>query len=165
MISSPGSQARHIVDLLPGIARNLRLASVLDGVSSGLTTSQLFTLLVLDAAPEAGTPMSALAGDLRVSLPTATGVVGRLVSERLAERGAHPEDRRVVLVRPTDAGRDVVRRVLGALEELVTNVLSRMGDDERQALLQAVESTSILSAEIQREQRHPNVSPEAVSSR
>ena len=163
-MSSPGFQARRIVDLLPGIARNLRLAPVLESVSSSLTTSQLFTLLLLDAAPEAGTPMSALAMELGVSLPTATGLVGRLVSERLVERLPHPEDRRVVLVRPTDAGRDLLRRILKALEELVTNVLVRMDDDAREVLLQAVEHTSLLSAEIQREQRHRNVPPQAISS-
>jgi len=146
-------EARRIVSLLPDMARNLRLAAVLESVRSGLTTSQLFTLLLLDGAPESGAPMSHLAKELGVSLPTATGLVDRLVREALVERRPHPEDRRVVLVRLTDAGRDVTRRILDALEDLVTRILVRMNEKERQALLQAVEQVYLLSAEIQREQR------------
>lgn len=146
-------EARRIVSLLPDMARNLRLAAVLESVRGGLTTSQLFTLLLLDGALESGAPMSRLAKELGVSLPTATGLVDRLVREALVERRPHPEDRRVVLVRLTDAGRDVTRRILDALEDLVTRILVRMNEEERQALLQAVEQVHLLSAEIQREQR------------
>jgi len=129
------------------------MGAVLESVHTGRTTSQLFTLVLLDAAPEAGVPMNALARELGVSLPTVTGVVDRLVREGLVERGADPADRRVVLVRLTDTGRDVFGRILTALEHVVRSVLARMGDEEREAMLHAVEQVTALSAEIQREQR------------
>jgi DNA-binding MarR family transcriptional regulator len=71
-----------------------------------LSFIHLDVLLVLDTrAPLA---MSALAEALDVSVASATGIVGRMEKHGLVERRHAEDDRRVVLVQPTQAGHDVL---------------------------------------------------------
>jgi DNA-binding MarR family transcriptional regulator len=126
---------------------------LLDSVRSGLTISQVLVLLALDRAPARGAPMRILAEELGVSVPTTTGLVDRLVRESLVERRAHPQDRRIVLVRLTADGGEVIRHVLGFLGEVVEGVAAKADEGERASLVQAVERVAELSSRIQEEQR------------
>src|SRR5438046_6628638 len=56
-------------------------------------------------------PMSRLADMLDVSLSNASGVIDRLEERGLVERIRVPDDRRIVLVRSTDAGRQMLADV------------------------------------------------------
>jgi DNA-binding MarR family transcriptional regulator len=146
-------QVRRIVLLLPQILKNLRIGPLLDSVRPGLTISQVLALLALDRAPARGAPMRILADELGVSVPTTTGLVERLVREGLVERRAHPQDRRIVLVRLTGDGSEVIRNVLGFLGEVMEGVLAKAGEEERTTLVEAVERVAELSSHIQEEQR------------
>ena len=55
-------------------------------------------------------PMSRLAEMLNVSLSNATGLIDRIEERGLIERTRVPEDRRIVLIRVTAAGRTDARR-------------------------------------------------------
>lgn len=91
---------------------------------------------VLFLADGAAAPMTKLAGGLGVSLPSATGLVDRLVEKGLVARVEDADDRRIVLCRLTDAGTAmadglyeadvaVLRELLAALPERdVTTVLA-----------------------------------------
>ena len=56
-------------------------------------------------------PMSRIAALIEVSLPNATGIVTRMEACGLVERVRDARDRRLVLVRATDQGREAVREV------------------------------------------------------
>ncbi|OGO51166.1 MAG: hypothetical protein A2148_08815 [Chloroflexi bacterium RBG_16_68_14] len=144
---------RRVSVLVPRIARNLRLAGLIDSVYHGLTTPQLLTLFILDEAAPKKLSMTEIADDLGVSLPTTTGIVDRLVREGLAARAASPEDRRVVLVSLTRAGRSVVVRMVQALDEVMTRVLASVEEGEREAIAQAAERFHELSVLIRQENR------------
>jgi len=88
-------------------------------------------------------PMSRLADVLGASMPSTTGIVDRMEERGLVERARVPDDRRIVLVRPTRAGLDLVdeaefigsdvfRRALGRLEgrDLVdlTRIMNHLRD-------------------------------------
>ncbi len=146
-------QVQRIVLLLPEILKNLRIGPLLDSARPGLTISQALVLLALDRAPARGAPMRILAEELGVSVPTTTGLVDRLVREGLVERRAHPQDRRIVLVRLTSDGSEVIRHVLGFLGEVMEGVLAKADEGERAKLVQAVERVAELSSRIQEEQR------------
>jgi DNA-binding MarR family transcriptional regulator len=66
--------------------------------------------------------MSQLAELMRHTTPATTGLVERLVEAGLIERFSHPKDRRQVLVRITDKGRELVeglkRGIVRNLQEL-----------------------------------------------
>lgn len=89
-----------------------------------LTMPQLKTLFVVDWLGPA--PMSQVAGRLRVSDSTATGLIDRLVDQHLARREHDPRDRRVVRVATTDAGRDLILRLRSAGTERLGQTLEHL---------------------------------------
>jgi DNA-binding MarR family transcriptional regulator len=81
--------------------------------AEGITHAQyvvLWTLCLRDD-PDAGVPVGAVADGLLNRASDATRLVDRLEKAGLVERMRNPEDRRGVLVRPTDDGREVFERV------------------------------------------------------
>jgi DNA-binding MarR family transcriptional regulator len=80
-------------------------------------------------------PMSKLAEELDVSVASLTGIVDRMESRGLVERRREPDDRRVVLVHPTDAGNAVFGEMAAARRHTLEPLLDRMTDDELHSLL------------------------------
>jgi DNA-binding MarR family transcriptional regulator len=155
MMSTSDPAIRRVAILLPQIAKNLRAPILLrlESVRHGLTTPQLVTLLLLGEAEEASLSMSELAGELGITLPTATGLVDRLVREKLVVRKGSDEDRRVVLVTITREGSAVIRRVRRVLDDLLTRLLSSITEAERESVAQAAERVFELSVMIREEER------------
>ena len=85
----------------------------------GISHAQYVALWVLCLSDEAdaGLPMRALADGLLNRAADTTRLVDRLVDAGLAERFPSPDDRRLVLVRATAAGRDVFARVTRRVRE------------------------------------------------
>ncbi len=92
-------------------------------------------------------PMSRVAEMLDVSLSNASGVIDRLEDRGLVERLRVPDDRRVVLVRPTDAGRAALIRVEVLKEGLMQNLLDRLDDTRLQRLALALEDVRSAAVE------------------
>ena len=80
-------------------------------------------------------PMSKLADALDVSVASLTGIVDRMESRRLVERRREPDDRRVVLVHPTDAGDAVFDEMAAERRKTLEPLLDRMTDDELESFL------------------------------
>ena len=83
-------------------------------------------------------PMSKLADTLDVSVASATGIVGRMEERSLVERQHDREDRRVVLVIPTETGLAVFRDMMEQRREHLTTVLGQLSDEELQGFLQGL---------------------------
>jgi DNA-binding MarR family transcriptional regulator len=73
-------------------------------------------------------PMSRLADVIGASLPSATGIVDRMEERGLVERVRVPDDRRVVLVRPTQAGLDLVDEAELVRSDLFRRALAHLDD-------------------------------------
>ena len=146
-------RARTIGVLLPQIARNLRIASLVDRVRQGLTLAQLTILLILKDAREETMSMGEIARELGVSLPTASGLVDRLSREGLATRLASDSDRRIVLVHLTANGKAVLRRMLRLLDDLLMRLLADMGEAEQESFVEAVDRVFGLSQLIRDEEK------------
>ena len=86
----------------------------------GLTLPQFVTLASL-AGHEAPCTMSDLTNVTFHDPPTMTGVIDRLVKMKLVERTRSQTDRRVVLVIPTQDGKELVN-------EIETNIFSEMSN-------------------------------------
>ena len=107
-------------------------------VRLGISMTQLHVMHLLEHHGEQA--MSRLAETLDVSLSAATGLVDRVEERGFVERIRVPEDRRIVLVRITDAGRQmledvevlrvgIIRQVLDELDESqLAGVASAMAD-------------------------------------
>jgi len=146
-------RARTIGVLLPQIARNLRIASLVDRVRKGLTLAQLTILLILKDAREQTMSMGEIARELGVSFPTASGLVDRLTREGLATRLTSDSDRRVVLVQLTGNGKAVLRRMLRLLDDLLMRLLADMGEAEQESFVEAVDRVFGLSQLIRDEEK------------
>jgi DNA-binding MarR family transcriptional regulator len=100
----------------------------------GLTGPQLVVLREVGARGEISG--SSLARTVAVSLPTLTGIVGRLEARALVDRRRGTEDKRHVLISITDQGREVLAEAPSPLQD-------RFG--KRLAGLPAWEQTQMLS--------------------
>jgi DNA-binding MarR family transcriptional regulator len=83
-------------------------------------------------------PMSKLADTLDVSVASATGIISRMEERNLVEREHDDEDRRVVLVIPTETGLAVFRDMMEQRREHLAGLLSRLDDDDLQAFLRGL---------------------------
>ena len=94
-------------------------------VRNGISMAQLHILYTLQRNGEM--PMSRLAEVLHVSLSTATGLIDRIEERGFIERTRVPEDRRIVLIRVTDAGRRMLEEVDAIGSDLLRTVFARIG--------------------------------------
>lgn len=82
-------------------------------------------------------PMGRLADILDASMSNATGIIDRMEERGLVERVRVPDDRRVVLVRPTPAGLDLVDDVELVKNEVMIKALARLTDAQLERLAAA----------------------------
>jgi DNA-binding MarR family transcriptional regulator len=75
-------------------------------LSSDLTVAQLRVMLLLHT--EGQLHMGEIAGHLSIALPTATGVVDKLVAKNMVLREVDAQDRRQVVCRLSPSGDDVM---------------------------------------------------------
>ena len=82
--------------------------------------------------------MSRLADILNVSLSNATGLIDRLEERGYIERERVPTDRRIVLVRLTDAGVPMLDEVDALSDDLMRSVLERLPASQLGACANAI---------------------------
>ena len=132
--------SQAVAELMPQIMRGIQLEFF---VKRGVTQTQFLMLAAIRAYTRCS--MSTLARSLHVSMPTATGIVDRLVRAGLVRRAPQTDDRRQVIVELTRNGQrffqefeSVVRRrweeallaldrdELGAFYEVLTKLRERL---------------------------------------
>ncbi len=102
-------------------------------LKGSLSLIHLHVLTVLEA--DGPLPMSHLADTLDVSVASTTGIVGRMEERGLVERAHGEADRRVVIVRPTEAGIAIFRDMTEHRRQSLAHLFTRLTDDELTALL------------------------------
>ncbi len=102
-------------------------------LKGSLSLIHLHVLTVLEA--DGPLPMSRLADTMDISVASATGIVGRMEERGLVERTHGEKDRRVVLVRPTEAGIAIFRDLTEHRRQSLTQLFTRLTDEELSALL------------------------------
>ena len=99
--TTPDQVAVAILETIPRSMRAIR-EQMRSGRAAGLSVAQFRLLLFVRRTP--GTSLSALADHLGTTLPAASQLVERLVRAGLVTRLQHPEERRRVELRLTEAG-------------------------------------------------------------
>ena len=95
---------------------------------AGLTPQQHNLLLAVRAHPEGtGPSIRQIADQLVVQHHTAVGLVDRAQRAKLVCRGPDPDDRRLVRVRLTPKGRQVVRRLEASHKEELRRIAPALG--------------------------------------
>lgn len=124
----------RLLQIFLGSGRKLPLFDPeLMALDRDLPKSELLALLLLDNRGERS--MSELAANLGAPLSTATGIGERLERRGLVERERHPDDRRVVMVRLTPAGKEMVAKLQTHLNSLFEQVQAALSPEELSQLI------------------------------
>jgi DNA-binding MarR family transcriptional regulator len=128
----------ELVRAVVGLTADLQRLMAASGADAwmdlqNITVKQLKVMLILSQhGPET---VTALAQQLHVHISTVTGILDRLVQQKLVQREEDPEDRRHVISRLTPAGEDVLHRLYyGAGQEDLTRRLETLDSEDLQAL-------------------------------
>jgi MarR family transcriptional regulator, organic hydroperoxide resistance regulator len=111
----------------------------------GVTGPQRLVLRVVGMFP--GLSAGALASILHVHPSTLTGVLQRLVAQRLVTRSAEPGDRRRAVLHLTDRGVTVNAITEGTVEAAVRDALRTISDRDRGATMAVL---AVLAAQLER---------------
>ncbi|MDU9004299.1 MarR family winged helix-turn-helix transcriptional regulator [Sedimentitalea todarodis] len=111
------------------------------------STLPRFDVLAALARYQDGLKMSALSGVLRVSNGNVTGIVDRLTQEGLVVRMQVPGDRRAMLVRLTDKGREVFAAQAEAHERWIDDLLGGFTLEEARSFSDRFETITNLDEE------------------
>jgi DNA-binding MarR family transcriptional regulator len=120
-------QIAAVVESFEAISRSLRVCAESDWMELDLTMAQLKTLFTLEYS---GPMTIGQTGEkLRISLPTASHLVDRLVQGGYAERAEDPTDRRRTLASTTARGAELVTRLRQGGRDILVEWLNRLDDN------------------------------------
>ena len=102
---------------------------------AGVTPAQYNVLRILHAAGSVGIPCGELSARLVRHDPDVTRMLDRLEARGLVERSRDTVDRRVVLARLTEAGRDVLRTLGRSVAALHARQFESLARDEFKELV------------------------------
>jgi len=124
MTTSPVLETLQKFRLIIGAVRqhSLELES-----ACGISGAQVWMLASIENTPDI--TVSQLSQTLSVHISTASNLLDKLARAGLVERIRSEEDRRVVRLRLTDAGRDILARAPRPLTGLVVDALEKMPPD------------------------------------
>ena len=119
-------------ELEPLIARQ-RKAVAAQGCLRAISNTHLHVLFVLTT--DGPMAMGRLAEQLDASLPSVSGIVDRMVGHGLVERLRDDDDRRLVVIRATQAGRAAVEEIDLVRRRQLARVLELLAPVEQEAAL------------------------------
>jgi DNA-binding MarR family transcriptional regulator len=130
--SAPGAMP-EIFQLIAGLQKRLAKFQTYTLKEARLTPPQYYILSLL--AEQDGRPFKDLADALACTRATMTGLVDTLEKKNLVQRVAHPEDRRSMLVRLTDEGRNVLQATPGLEETFGSCCCNVLPPEETQEII------------------------------
>lgn len=129
--------ASRLRELLKMLVRGMGVLDREDAACCGITLSQCHALG--EVAGEEGLTPGELAARLRVDPSAVTRITDALVQGGLLRRESDPEDRRHVRLYLTSEGRSLWDGVQSVIMERATALARRIPQDERSAVLAALE--------------------------
>jgi DNA-binding MarR family transcriptional regulator len=133
-LSPSALQVVHeLADVVTQIQRTF-LVDLSTQVSQGNISIPQYTLLSF-LYQASGITMSRLAELMEHTSPATTGLVDRLVSSGLVERFGNPTDRRQVLVKITEKGRELVEKIKANIILKLIEISKELSEDDLQAWL------------------------------
>ncbi|KNF08344.1 transcriptional regulator [Gottschalkia purinilytica] len=93
-----------------------------------LSKTELFTMLIVDRHGEV--IMSNIANSLNISMSTATGIVDRLVSKNYLKRERSTNDRRIVVIKLSQEGKEIISNLKDTLNHYISNIYETLTDEE-----------------------------------
>ena len=116
------------METVPMIMRFIRADMRARGTYEELSVPQFRTLAFLDRNP--GASLSELAEHLGVTRATASANTERLVQRQFIHRCDHPEERRRVVLKLTETGKEHLQSNRVQTRQYIANLLGSLTDDE-----------------------------------
>ncbi|MDD4941737.1 MAG: MarR family transcriptional regulator [Candidatus Omnitrophica bacterium] len=127
--SSLTEYSRSLIEIMPEVVRGLWKREINELTSGTITPPQIFILIYLNKMVELR--MTDVARYLSVTTAAATGIVDRLVRGDYVSRVYDPSDRRIIRVRLTEKGKDLVKNLIVHKVSRIKEVFSRLSDKDR----------------------------------
>ena len=127
------NEMTEVLELVLRVQRAIHRSKVLSKPSApwfltGLTMAQLRALMTLSDSGHL--TVGQLAERLGVGMPAASSIVDRLVEEGLADRHQDPDDRRRIVVHPTEKGSAAIDRMRQGPREVLEALTRRLSPEE-----------------------------------
>jgi len=128
--------ADKITEIMPVVLKEFSRRQV-DELYKGKITLQQF--LVLDFLHKAGeSNMTSLAHFMDVTTPAMTGIVDRLVRDGYVVRVYDEKDRRIIMVRLTAKGSELLRKICDHRRQMITRVFGEISESDRRDYLRVI---------------------------
>jgi DNA-binding MarR family transcriptional regulator len=150
-VATPDLVEQILEQLQPLIARQ-RKAIAQQGCLRTVSSTQRHLLLLLDS--DGPMTMSRIAELLDVSLPNVTGIVERMVDHGLVARIRSDDDRRIVSVAVTDAGRQTVEEIDLVRRSQLAAVICRLNAEQQQRALRTFTDLRQAAEMLRQEEAH-----------
>lgn len=125
--------AEKLGELMPEVMRGFTRRETSNLIKSKITMAQFFVLNHLLKQQES--MMKDIARVLNVTTAAATGIVDRLVKYGYIQRIFDAADRRIIRIKLTPRGAELVRKVNAEKKKRVMEVFGKLGDPEREQYL------------------------------
>ncbi|MCM8757475.1 MAG: MarR family transcriptional regulator [Candidatus Omnitrophica bacterium] len=122
-----------ISQIMPAIAREFMRRQTKDLYKNELTFSQFMVLNLLNL--EGKKKMKDLADSLKVTTANMTGMVERLIRQKLVQRLFDPKDRRVIYVDLSPKGKMLIDRIEQNRRRILMKVFANLSESDRQQYL------------------------------
>ena len=129
---------KHLKLWVRMLASSTRVVQILNKrmkENTPLTLAKFDVLVAIDRAPGGVITMSELSRMLLVSNANTTGMVSRLMKDRLVEKWALPTDRRVYSVAMTSEGRKVLKQAIAIHKDWVSELMGSIDEDKVDGLI------------------------------
>ena len=126
----------ELVELQRRIDRDRRQYELDAWMSLNLGIGQLKTLFFI--SNRGTTTTGKLATALKVTPTNVTGIIDRLLEKGLITRTGDPDDRRVLVLRTTPKGDELVAELRQKRRERMTEIFNRLNDEEASAVAQGL---------------------------
>ena len=114
-----------IAQMIPRIIQGVQLDFL---AKRTITQTQFFVLVAIHSHRRPS--MRLLAQNIKVSMPTISGIVDRLVRAQYVQRLNHPQDRRLVVVELTRKGQLIIDQFQGAVARRWEEVLNSLEQND-----------------------------------
>jgi len=131
---------QEVVDLQRKVDRTRRQYELDAWIGLNITAAQLKSMFFI--SHEGTTNLSKLAEALEVTPTNVTGIADRLVKKGLVDRSPSEQDRRVLLLRLTREGENLVGSLREKRRGYMREVLNRLSDEELAVLAKGFASLS-----------------------
>jgi len=127
---------QKIIRLHRGLSRDIGRHEPEAWMDLNLTIGQLKSLFFIDS--EGSTNFRKLAAALGRTPPDATRIVDRLVEQGLVSRRENPEDRRMLMLATTEAGKALAARLRESRMTRMHNILAQLNETELATLAEGL---------------------------